>query len=151
MKVGRLSWILVAGAIAGLGACKKKPPPAPPARIVVPAPGDGANPSAPAGTAVATGDPREDARGVYAKRCLPCHGATGRGDGPEVGDLKPRPVDFTDAERQKKISDAQIEQIIRVGGAGVGRTPAMPPNPDLARRPGMVPALREMIRGFAKK
>lgn len=32
---------------------------------------------------------------IYERRCLPCHGATGAGDGPAADTMDPRPRDFT--------------------------------------------------------
>lgn len=79
---------------------------------------------------------RDDARApiLYASRCSTCHGPLGRGDGVGGQGLEPRPRDFADAEWQASVSDARIAQAIREGGAGLGLSPAMPPQLDLSER-----------------
>jgi len=93
---------------------------------------------------------RDEAQQIFATRCFTCHGARGAGDGPASAGLTPPPRDFTDPTWQASVTDAHIEQIIRYGGAAVGRSPAMPGNPDLANRPEVVSALLEHLRGLAK-
>jgi high-affinity iron transporter len=36
---------------------------------------------------------------LYTSKCASCHGATGRGDGPEADGLSPKAANFADAER----------------------------------------------------
>lgn len=91
----------------------------------------------------------EAAREIYATRCVTCHGATGAGDGPGSAALDPPPRDFRDAAWQSSVDDAHIEQIIQYGGAAVGRSPAMPGNPDLAAKPEVVAELRAYVRSLA--
>jgi DMSO reductase family type II enzyme heme b subunit len=45
-----------------------------------------------------TRDPEFVTRGkyIYSYRCMPCHGISGRGDGPAANTMWPRPRDFTD-------------------------------------------------------
>ncbi|HKA89654.1 MAG TPA: c-type cytochrome [Haliangiales bacterium] len=86
------------------------------------------------------------ARELFATRCTPCHGADGRGNGPASASLVPRPRDFHDKSWQAAISNERIERTIQYGGASVGKSAAMPANPDLS--PGVVRALRELIRGM---
>lgn len=93
---------------------------------------------------------REEAEQIFATRCFTCHGVTGAGDGPASAGLVPQPRNFTDPEWQKSVSDSHIEQIVLYGGAAVGRSPAMPGNPDLASKPEVVIALREYVRGLAE-
>jgi cytochrome c553 len=64
-------------------------------------------------------------------RCTSCHGESGRGDGPAAAGLVPRPRSFADAAWQAKATDAAIGNVIRRGGAAVGRSPLMPPHADL--------------------
>jgi hypothetical protein len=47
------------------------------------------------------------------------------------------------------VSDEHLERIITYGGGAVGRSPAMPPNPDLADKP-VVKGLRQHIRTLAE-
>lgn len=100
--------------------------------------------SVPAGP---SGDATAKAKEVFATRCTPCHGATGAGDGAASASLNPHPRNFHDKEWQTSVTDQHIETIIKVGGAGVGKSPAMPGNPDL-NDPAVVAALRGLIRGF---
>jgi mono/diheme cytochrome c family protein len=59
-----------------------------------------------------------------------CHGETGKGDGPGAGVLKPPPRDHTDAAYMKTLSDQEIGDIIRMGGAPKGK-PLMPSHPQI--------------------
>ncbi len=67
---------------------------------------------------------------VFISRCGPCHGLTGRGDGPAAVNLLPKPRDFHDPAWQRSVSDQDIENIIRRGGLSVGKSMLMPANPD---------------------
>jgi cytochrome c551/c552 len=78
---------------------------------------------------------------------VPCHGPTGAGDGAASASLTPKPRAFNDKEWQKSVTDQHLETIIKVGGVGVGKSAAMPGNPDL-NDPAVLTALRVMIRGF---
>ena len=91
----------------------------------------------------------KEAREIFASRCTPCHGPKGAGDGPVSQGLTPKPRAFTDPTWQKAVTDDHIEQVIQYGGAAVGRSPAMPANPDLMSKPEVVKALRMLIRKFA--
>lgn len=91
---------------------------------------------------------RAQAKEIFASRCTPCHGPTGAGDGPASKGLTPPPRNFRDAAWQAEVSDEHIEKIVQYGGPAVGRSAAMPPNPDL--QPGVVAALRGFIRGLAE-
>lgn len=102
-----------------------------------------------AGT-VPTAADRAEAQEVYQSTCITCHGPNGAGDGLGAAGLPTRPANFTDAAWQKSIGDDEIARAIVGGGAMVRKSPLMPANPGLASKPGVVAALREMIRGFAK-
>lgn len=91
---------------------------------------------------------REEATSIFSTRCTPCHGPTGSGDGPTAKTLSPPPRNFHDPAWQAGTTDAHIEQIVRFGGAAVGKSPGMPPNPDLVEKPEVVAALREHIRNL---
>jgi mono/diheme cytochrome c family protein len=100
--------------------------------------------------AVPTAADQAEAREVYQSTCVTCHGPSGAGDGLGASGLPTKPANFTDAAWQKSVSDDEIARAIVGGGAVVRRSPLMPANPALASKPGVVAALREMVRGFAK-
>lgn len=93
---------------------------------------------------------RKEAEEVFNTRCSVCHGPRGAGDGPASAGLTPPPRNLQDASWQASVSNEHIERIIAYGGGAVGRSPAMPPNPDLADKP-VVQGLREHIRGLSAK
>lgn len=69
-------------------------------------------------------------RETYVANCAPCHGTEGRGDGPSAANLDPKPRDHTDAATMSQISDQQIADTVRFGGAISGK-PQMPSSPHL--------------------
>lgn len=101
-----------------------------------------------AGVTAPTGDAAAKAKEIFAQRCTPCHGATGLGDGAASASLNPHPRNFHDKEWQKSVTDEHIQTIIKVGGAAVGKSPAMPSNPDLVNDAATVSALKDLIRSF---
>jgi mono/diheme cytochrome c family protein len=102
--------------------------------------------AAPAAAAITDAD-RKQAEEIFSTRCMPCHGPQGMGNGPASAALTPPPRNFHDKQWQAAVTDQHIEQIIQYGGAAVGKSPAMPPNPDLVDKP-VVKALREKLRAF---
>ncbi len=68
---------------------------------------------------------------LYIRRCAPCHGAAGHGDGLAATAMEPRPRDFADRSFQAALSDAEIAQVIRSGGLARGLSASMPAHPDL--------------------
>ncbi|MCP3142058.1 c-type cytochrome [Pyxidicoccus xibeiensis] len=90
-----------------------------------------------------------EAESVFANRCTPCHGPRGAGDGPASAGLTPPPRNLQDKAWQGQVSDEHLERIIAYGGGAVGRSPAMPPNPDLADKP-VLKGLRQHIRTLAE-
>jgi mono/diheme cytochrome c family protein len=111
--------------------------PAPPAQM------------APAAAAGAAADAaRAEAEQIFATRCFTCHGVSGAGNGPASAGLTPPPRNFQDPAWQDSVSDEHIRQIIQYGGAAVGKSPAMPANPDLMSKPEVVDALRRHIRNL---
>lgn len=103
-----------------------------------------------AGGVTITPADREAARVKFETLCATCHGKTGAGDGPASAGLNPKPRNFQDPEWQRSVTDKHIETIIVKGGAAVGKSPAMPSNPDLNDKPGVVAALREHVRSLAR-
>lgn len=95
---------------------------------------------------VATGGP-SDGRALFAQRCGPCHGTSGRGDGPAAAALDPKPRDYTDRAWQASVTDEAIRKIIVGGGAAVGKSPSMPPNPDLEGSP-MLDEVVSVVRSY---
>ena len=87
----------------------------------------GAGSAAASGTASAKpGRGRE----LYKANCVACHGESGRGDGPGAGVLKPPPRDHTDRAYMSTLSDQEIGDIIKMGGAIKGK-PLMPSHPQI--------------------
>ena len=94
--------------------------------------------------------PEAAAKKYFKQKCVVCHGENGTGDGPGAAALDPKPRDYTDKEWQAKVKDEELKKAIVEGGAAVGKSSAMPPNPDLKDKPEMVNELVKIVRGFAK-
>lgn len=92
---------------------------------------------------------KAQAQTLFSQRCVPCHGAAGKGDGPASASLNPKPRAFGDPEWQKSVTDDHLIKIIKFGGAAVGKSAAMPNNPDLTDP--VVAALKDVVRGFGSK
>ena len=86
---------------------------------------------------------------TYTTYCFACHGATGMGDGPAGKVLKPPPTNFADKEKMKKLTDDYLFQIIKNGGAKVGKSPLMAPWGGVLKDP-QIKDLVEYIRTFSK-
>lgn len=106
--------------------------------------------TAPAAAAPNPAAAKEKAIAVFTQRCVPCHGATGNGDGAASASLNPKPRAFGDEAWQKSVNDEHIMKIIQFGGAAVGKSAAMPNNPDLTD-PEVVAALKDVVRSFGKQ
>jgi mono/diheme cytochrome c family protein len=91
-------------------------------------PGSAASAGGPAAKSAAASPER--GRQLYKANCVACHGETGKGDGPGAGVLKPKPRDHTDYAYMSKLSDKEIGDIIRMGGAVKGM-PQMPSHPQI--------------------
>ncbi|MCA9531823.1 MAG: c-type cytochrome [Myxococcales bacterium] len=98
-----------------------------------------------------TAGAKAEAEQIFSSRCAACHGPQGKGDGPASAGLDPHPRNFTDDAWQKSVTDDHIEKIIVYGGAAVGRSPAMPANPDLASKTAVVAAIKDHIRELDSK
>lgn len=134
---------LLIGLIIGVTGCTSKD--------AAPAEPKAAEPAAaPAPAAQPAADPVADAKDIYTNRCTVCHGTTGKGDGDGSAALDPKPRDFTSDEWQASVTDDHLQKIIVYGGAGVGKSPTMPANPDLDAKPEVVAELVKLIRGLAK-
>ena len=106
-----------AGALIAAIACTSNEAP--------PANGSGSSVAAKTGS-VKPGRGRE----LYKANCVACHGESGKGDGPGAGVLKPPPRDHTDRAYMSTLSDEEIGNIIRIGGAIKGK-PGMPSHPQI--------------------
>ena len=81
----------------------------------------------------------EAGKTTYTVNCVPCHGETGKGDGPVGAVLQPPPRDLsggdfvfdTDDDGQKG-TDADLKAVISKGGAAFGGSPLMAPWPMLS-------------------
>lgn len=100
--------------------------------------------------AAASGGAAEEAKKIFAQRCVSCHGDSGKGDGPAASALNPKPRDYTDPNWQAQVTDEELAKIIVEGGAATGKSPLMPANPDLKSKPEVVKALVAHIRSFKK-
>jgi mono/diheme cytochrome c family protein len=74
-----------------------------------------------------------DGQRLFQTRCFVCHGRSGKGDGPAVTGLAEKPQDLTDANWQRNTPDDRIHTVIQGGGVAIGKSGAMPPNPDLTQ------------------
>ncbi len=91
---------------------------------------------------------RAEAENIFSTRCATCHGPQGGGDGPGSAGLNPKPRNFHLAAWQGSVTDQHINTIIVSGGPAVGKSAAMPPNPDLQSKPEVVAALVAHIRAL---
>lgn len=141
----RLTWIglLIAGLVAVSGCTSKDTAPAEPKAAEKPAPTP-----APAAAADPPSDPVAEASEIFTNRCTVCHGEGGKGDGPGSAALDPKPRDFTSPDWQASVTDDHLAKIVVYGGAGVGKAPTMPANPDLDAKPEVVAELVKLIRGL---
>lgn len=107
-------------------------------------------PEPPVMDTVAT-EARAMAQAKWDTLCATCHGKTGRGDGPASAALAAGLLrDYSDLAWQKSVTDEYLAVVIVKGGAAVGKSPMMPPSPDLAGRTDVVSGLVAIVRGFAK-
>jgi hypothetical protein len=93
---------------------------------------------------------RKEAETLFTNLCVTCHGQSGTGDGPGAVALDPKPRNYTDKAWQASVTDEALREIIVRGGAAVGKSLNMPPNPQLRDKPGVVQALVEKVRSFGK-
>ena len=87
------------------------------------------DPTPPAGPVVAQpADPAGDTAAAprYARRCAPCHGVRGQGDGPNAPFLPVAPTRHADADYMSARADDALYDAIAAGGAVMGRSPRMP-------------------------
>jgi mono/diheme cytochrome c family protein len=146
MRAKWIGWLIgLAFGISGISGCTSKDAAPAEPKAAEPAP----TPTPPPAAEPAA-DPVAEAQQIYKDRCTVCHGETGKGDGDGSAALDPKPRDFTLAEWQDSVTDDHIKKIIVYGGAGVGKAPTMPANPDLDAKPEVVAELVKVVRGLAK-
>jgi mono/diheme cytochrome c family protein len=90
----------------------------------------------------------QDAKQLYEKSCVVCHGPSGKGDGPAGKLLKPPPADLATATMGK--ADADIAKVIKEGGKAVGKSTAMPKF-EGRLTDEQIQGLVKYVKGFARK
>jgi len=100
------------------------------------------------GPAAPTAEHRAAAQLIWKERCSNCHGPFGRGDGPGAKLLPVHPRNFADRHWKEQADDERIARAIVDGGPAVGLDGNMAANPDLRRKPEVVRALVEIVRGW---
>lgn len=83
-------------------------------------------------------------KSTYGVSCAPCHGTSGKGDGPSAVIVKPR--NHTDATLMDRLSDGDIARVVREGGAPQDM-PYMPAQPHI--RGGDLVALVAYVRSLS--
>lgn len=91
-----------------------------------------------------------EAKQLFGSLCATCHGPHGRGDGPAAASLSPKPRDYSDKAWQAATTDDQLRTVILKGGAAVGKSPTMPPAPQLEAKPEVVTELVTLIRTYGE-
>lgn len=123
-----LRFVVIAALAVPISCARKPVAPKPGPAVASAAAPAAAAPAAPASPAGP--EPSYEQRlgkGVYVHYCQTCHGETGAGDGFNAFNLDPHPRDLSDPAFWKKKTDADLADVIRRGGAGVGLSPLMPP------------------------
>jgi mono/diheme cytochrome c family protein len=91
-----------------------------------------------------------EARSVFQTLCATCHGPKGLGDGQAAAALDPKPRNYTDKAWQASVTDDDLRNIIKFGGAAVGKSAVMPGAPQLKDKPEVIDELVKIIRNFGK-
>ncbi len=100
-------------------------------------------------SAVKAGPGDEEAKKLFETTCTPCHGTSGKGDGPAAAALTPKPRAYGDKAWQSSVTDEQLKKVIKEGGPSVGKSASMPPLPP-DTKPEVVDGLVKIVRGFGK-
>jgi cytochrome c553 len=137
--------VLAPISIASLGACGKNSQPPPPSSGSPNAQKE-SGPSHPQ-----AGREPSQAQQMFSMLCATCHGMDGTGNGPAAATLTPKPRNYTDPVWQASVTDQQLKDTILKGGAGVGKSPTMPGQPQLADHPEVLDELVQIIRRFGKR
>jgi cytochrome c oxidase cbb3-type subunit 3 len=67
----------------------------------------------------------EHGKEIYDQLCWRCHGRSGKSDGPVSDAMNPRPRDLSDRTYMSAVSDTALLNVLKSGGAAVGKSPAM--------------------------
>ncbi|HEX9565213.1 MAG TPA: cytochrome c [Gemmatimonadaceae bacterium] len=70
--------------------------------------------------------PGRDGAALYTALCAACHGASGRGDGPNAANLPVKPAQHASREAMSQRPDDSLFDTIAGGGAVMNRSPRMP-------------------------
>lgn len=62
---------------------------------------------------------------LFQTYCAACHGATGAGDGAAAAALNPKPRALSDKAYMGAMTDRHLFDVIKNGGAAVGKSPLM--------------------------
>ena len=81
-------------------------------------------------TTIVTTELLEQGEITYGLWCANCHGAEGKGDGPDAKALDPSPRDQSDGSYMEGLSDRDIAETVAFGGAARGY-PNMPSMPQI--------------------
>ncbi|MBV7256448.1 PQQ-dependent sugar dehydrogenase [Pacificimonas sp. WHA3] len=92
----------------------------------------------------------EQTASLWGVNCARCHGAEGRGDGPDSEELGAYVPDFGDPNYHKWRSDEALKAVLVGGGLAVGQSPMMPPWEGVLSDQEM-DALVQHVRGFESK
>lgn len=95
-----------------------------------------------------------EAKSNYAMYCTPCHGDTGKGNGPQAEAMEVPPRNHTDGNYLSTRTDDQLLKVIKGGGPAMGFTSSMPPFDNLLTEEeikGMVKYVRTLCNCEYKK
>jgi cytochrome c oxidase cbb3-type subunit 3 len=62
---------------------------------------------------------------TFKTMCVSCHGEKGDGNGPSGAALTPKPTNFTDPANAERLTDEYVYNVVKNGGASVGKSPLM--------------------------
>ena len=62
----------------------------------------------------------------FTRFCAKCHGAEGKGDGPQAEALDPKPRDLTNCAQMKAVADETLFTVIKEGGPAAKLSKDMP-------------------------
>jgi mono/diheme cytochrome c family protein len=124
----------IALAVFAFGCGEQSEAPAPakpavkaPAQPAAEAPAPAAKPDAAPAAAEAVEPDVAAGKADYQIFCASCHGPTGDGDGPVAQALDPKPARHSDGNYMNALEDDYLFQVIKFGGASVGKSPMMAP------------------------